>query len=111
MNASSPAVPRGAPDPKTSTLRQRLGVGSRTLAAVVGGYALAATASLALALSMKTPGEEGVYAATMPSFLVWALAVLWSFGARTALKAWLGILLPGVVLGAVVWLLSRGGVS
>lgn len=102
---------RDPAQPRNSGLRQRLGVGSRALAAAVGGYALATAASVTLALASKTPGEEGFYAATMPSFLVWALAALWAFAAKTALRAWLGILIPCVVLGVASWAFLRGGPS
>lgn len=100
-----------SPEAPQAPLRRRLSVGSRALAALVGGYALAALSSVALALAMKTPGDEGYYAATMPSFLVWALAVLWSFAARTALRAWVGLLSACAFAGLAAWLFSKGGGS
>jgi hypothetical protein len=43
------------------------------------------------------------------SFAVYAAAILWVFAALTARRAWLGVLLPVGVCGALSWLLSRGG--
>lgn len=95
----------------STALRHRLGVGSRALAAVVGGYALAAGVTAALALALKSSGsrEDVVMLATMPSFLVWAGAVVWAFSARTAWRAWAGVAIPGVVVATAVWFLRSGG--
>jgi len=91
--------------------RARLGVLARATAAVLGGYALAALTSVALALAYRAPREEAVLAASMPAFLVFAGAVLWAFAARTAWRAWLGIAVPALALGAVVWWLRSTGVT
>ncbi len=40
--------------------------------------------------------------ATMPGFLVWAGAVLWAFAARTAWRAWSGLLVPVVLLALAI---------
>lgn len=84
--------------------RQRLAVLSRVVAAIAGGYALSTGASLVLALSLKNSGprEEVVLMATMPGFLVWAGAVLWAFAARTAWRAWSGLLVPVVLLALAI---------
>lgn len=102
---SSPAA--GAPP---TGVRHRFGVAGRALAAIVGGYALAAAFTAAVALAMRaSPKEEAIYLATIPSFLLWAGAVVWSFAARTALRAWLGVVLPAVACGAVFLYLKNGG--
>jgi hypothetical protein len=93
-----------------STVRYRLGVASRALAAIGGGYALAAGSTIALALALRSqPREEAVMLATLPSYLIWAGAVIWVFAARTAGRAWLGLLVPGLALGAAIWVLRNGG--
>lgn len=96
---------------KRGSLRYRLAIASRALAAIAGGYALAAGTNVALALALKNTGpkEDVIMLATMPSFLVWAGAVIWVFTVRTAGRAWAGVATPGVLLAAVIWWLRRGG--
>ena len=85
--------------------RYRLAVTSRTLVAGAGGYALAAvsTAALTLALAGPLPRVEAVMTATLLSWLVYACAIGWAFYARTAWRAWLGVLLPALLLAAGVY--------
>jgi hypothetical protein len=95
------------------TLRYRLDVSARALAAIAGGYALAAGVNVALALALKNTGprEEVVMLATMPSFLVWAGAIVWAFAARNVWRAWAGVMIPAAVVAAAVWLLRSGGMA
>lgn len=85
--------------------RYRLTILSRTLAAALGGYALTAafagTLSLALALALAMPRVDAVLTATMLAWLVYAAAVAWVFYARTSWGAWLGLLAPAAVMGAM----------
>ena len=85
------------------TPRQRWGVASRVVAAIGGGYALAAFSSTALALALRVPREEAALLATLPSFLIFAAAIVWAFTARTAWRAWAGILLPLLLAATVTW--------
>ena len=82
--------------------RYRLAIASRAVAAVGGGYALAAgfTAALSLLLAQCMTRVEAVLTATMLSWVVYAIAAGWAFYARTAWGAWGGTLLPAMVLGA-----------
>ena len=76
---------------------------ARCVAAVVGGYALSAVVAASLGLAMASGGSTRVDAAlagTMAAFLVHAIAALWAFGCANARRAWLGIGLPTVALGA-----------
>jgi len=87
------------------SIRWRLAVASRVLAAVIGGYLLAALASVCLAyflplLFQSSRAEAAVLSMTL-SFLVYLPAVLWCFACRTPWRAWLGLLVPSAVLGAV----------
>lgn len=92
-----------SPRPRNrSSGRYRLGIASRSLAAIVGGYACAATFAAALAVALPLPRSEAVLWGTMPAFLVWSMAAIWAFAARSANRAWIGILLPTAVLGTVV---------
>ncbi|MEG0447336.1 MAG: DUF3649 domain-containing protein [Comamonas sp.] len=91
----------------------RLAVASRTVAATLGGYALAATSTAALSLLLHPPLErvEAVMTATLLSWIIYAMAIGWTFFARTAWLAWAGVLLPALALGAVVYGPSWWGVS
>jgi len=80
-------------------LRYRLAVASRALAAIGGGYALAAVTAALLAVVLPMQPAEAVIAATLVSLIVFCCAVLWVFAARTAWRAWGGILAPGLLLG------------
>lgn len=86
------------------TASYRLAVASRALAAVVGGYALTAIATFALAVSLPLSKAEASLTATMLSFLIYTCAVLWVFATRTAWRAWAGIVAPSIALGGLVLL-------
>lgn len=81
-------------------------VASRALAGVFGGYALASlvTAVLSLALPLFTGASRAsaLLTATMLSFAVYAVAVMWVFSARSALRAWAGLAIASVVFGAAL---------
>ncbi|MBB3228082.1 uncharacterized membrane protein YjjP (DUF1212 family) [Luteibacter sp. Sphag1AF] len=83
------------------------GVASRAVAAMVGGYALAAAFSAFVAV---LPGNRAELTMTglLLSFAVYACAVIWVFAARTAWRAWLGLIVPGACLALGLWLLLPG---
>ena len=84
--------------------KERWSVASRVLAAAAGGYALTSLTTLALSLLLHRVGAgraEAVLASTMASFLLYTAVVMAVFHARTALRAWTGIILaavPGVTI-------------
>ncbi len=80
-----------------------LGIVSRVLAAVVGGYAVGALVSIACALLLPLARSEAVLIGMMLSFAAYAGAVVWVFAARSAWRAWAGILLPCALLAAASW--------
>lgn len=82
-------------------LSYRLAVTSRCLAAVLGGYMLAAMASVCVTLLAPMPKAEAVISGMMLSFLFYLVAFLWCFACRSAWHAWWGVLLPSLVLGAI----------
>ncbi|WP_293775784.1 DUF3649 domain-containing protein [uncultured Oxalicibacterium sp.] len=86
-------------------LRYRLGVASRAVAAILGGYALAAAATAMMALTLPLSRADAVLTATLLSFTVYVCAVIWVFAARTALRAWAGIGVPTLLLalGVMMW--------
>ena len=78
---------------------------SRIVAALFGGYALAALSSVAvLALPMSRP--QAVLTGMLASFLIYAGAVIWVFAVRSALKAWAGLLIVAAPLLPMVWWVS-----
>lgn len=88
----------------TLTPSYRLAVASRALAAIIGGYALTALATTALAIFLPLSRAEASMTATLLSFVIYTCVVLWVFATRSATRAWLGIVAPGVVLGVLVGL-------
>ena len=81
---------------------------SRIVAALFGGYALAALASVAvLALPMSKP--QAVLTGMLASFAIYAGAVVWVFAVRSALRAWVGLLVAAAPLAVAAWSVwSRG---
>lgn len=75
---------------------------SRIVAALFGGYAVAALSSVAvLALPMSKP--QAVLSGALASFLIYAAAVIWVFAVRSALKAWVGLIIVAVPLSLAAW--------
>ncbi len=111
--STSVSVSRPKISVKPGASRARLAVASRALAAIVGGYALAAGTNVALALALRNTGpkEDVIMLATMPAFLVWAGGVVWVFSARTAWRAWAGVAIPCALVALVIWWLRSGGVA
>ncbi|MDR0277215.1 MAG: DUF3649 domain-containing protein [Paucimonas sp.] len=82
-------------------LSYRLAVASRCLAALIGGYLLASMASVCLSQSLPLSRVESVLTGMMSSFLFYIGAFIWAFAARSAGRAWAGIMLPALVLAAI----------
>lgn len=104
------AIP--ASSTKPSSVRYRLMVASRAIAGAFGGYALASlvTAVLSLALPLVTGASRAsaLLTATLLSFAVYAVAVMWAFSARSALRAWVGLAIASAVFGAALLALQGG---
>ena len=81
---------------------------SRIVAAIFGGYALAALTSVAaLALPMARP--QAVLAGMLASFVVYTCALIWVFAVRSARRAWAGLLVAAVPLGLAAWSVWNAG--
>jgi len=97
----------------SASFRYRLGVASRAVAAIAGGYGVAALSAAALALCLPAAfgmaRSEAAMTGTLASFIVFALAVMWVFAARTAWRAWSGLAVAAVPPGLLLWLLARAG--
>jgi len=94
-------LPSGRFWPRNESARMRVSVAMRTLAAVIGGYALASLAAALLGLMLPMDRVDAVMTGTMVAMVVFPCAVMWSFAARSAARAWVGLLVPIAVLGAV----------
>ncbi|MDO4681479.1 MAG: DUF3649 domain-containing protein [Lautropia sp.] len=70
---------------------------SRIIAALFGGYALGALASVAT-LALPIARTEAVITGMLLSFLVHAGAVIWVFAVGTATRAWAGLGLAALPL-------------
>lgn len=86
---------------KVIPVSYRLAVTSRVLAAVLGGYIVAALASVSLTLWVPMARADAVVTGMMTSFLAYLGAVIWCFACRSAWRAWLGLIVPSLVLAAV----------
>jgi hypothetical protein len=81
---------------------------SRIVAAVLGGYALAALASVA-ALALPISKPQAVLTGMLASFAIYAGAVIWVFAVRSARRAWAGLLVASVPLLLAAWYAGAGG--
>lgn len=94
---------------KTVTaLPPSLAIISRVIAAVAGGYALATVLAIALAGIVPLPRVDAVATGILTGFAVYAAAVLWVFAARSATRAWLGLLVPTLVFSVLAWFTAPG---
>ena len=80
-------------------LSYRLAVASRCLAALLGGYLLASMASVCITLLLPLPQVDAAMTGMMLSFVFYLLAFIGCFACRSAWRAWLGILVPSLLLG------------
>ena len=76
-------------------------VTSRVAAAALGGYALTYAATACLTLLLPFQKTEAILTAAMLSFAFYTGAILWAFAAATPERAWLGLLVPAAVCGAI----------
>ncbi|MDO8708851.1 MAG: DUF3649 domain-containing protein [Pseudomonas sp.] len=86
---------------RTLPIPYRLAVTSRVLAAVLGGYIVAALASVSLSSWLPMARAEAVVTGMMSSFLAYLIAVLWCFACRSAWRAWFGLIVASLLLAAV----------
>ncbi|MFL9925734.1 DUF3649 domain-containing protein [Herbaspirillum lusitanum] len=90
-----------------SMVMYRLGVLSRVLAAILGGYVLSALCTVMVSHGLPLGRADAVMTATMLSFIIYTCAVIWVFAVHSALRAWIGILIPTLVLAAIYWFAIR----
>lgn len=94
--------------PIPSSRRPALLLLSRTAAAILGGYALSAAVVIFLGAVLPLPKSQAILAASLASFTVYTAAIVWVFAVQDNRRAWIGLLLPAVVLTLLGWWLGRG---
>jgi hypothetical protein len=67
----------------------------------LGGYIVAALASVSLSSWLPMARAEAVVTGMMSSFLAYLIAVLWCFACRSAWRAWFGLIVASLLLAAV----------
>lgn len=87
--------------------KRRFEIFSRTVAAIVGGYAFASLFVVAVSISFRDARADAVLTGMMTSFAVYVGAFLWCFAASSALRAWLGLLLCALPFAAAALSASR----
>lgn len=98
---------------ESDSARYRWSVASRTLAAVVGGYAHTSLFTVALSMLLAQLGmnlAEAVLATTMGSFMYYAVLIMAVFHARSATRGWLLLAGTAVPMGLIVMALLPGAV-
>jgi hypothetical protein len=89
----------------TVTPAYRLEVASRSLAAVIGGFALASASAWMIAAGLLQSGLQprgvAIGSGTLVSWIFWTCGAMWAFYAPTQLRAWSWLLIPAAVLGGI----------
>ncbi|MDR3397608.1 MAG: DUF3649 domain-containing protein [Pandoraea sp.] len=83
---------------------------SRIIAAIGGGYVIAALASVAV-LALPMDKSQAVITGMLASFAIYAGAVVWVFAVRSAWRAWAGLLVVAAPLALAAWAVSSGLVT
>lgn len=78
------------------------GLISRLVAAILGGYSLAALASIAV-LALPMNKGQAVLTGMLLSFAIYAAAVIWVFAVRSAGRAWVGLWVVSLPLAMAAW--------
>jgi len=84
-----------------------LGILSRTVAALLGGYLLASLVAACCALGLGMPRPEAVLTGMLLAFAIHAGVVIYVFAVRSAWRAWAGLALPIALFGTLLWLLQH----
>ena len=81
-----------------------LGVLSRSIAAIVGGYVLSNLLATLTSYLLPMPTVDSVLLSLQLSFLFYAIVIIWVFSAKTAGKAWLGLLIACAISSVALYL-------
>ncbi len=91
--------------------RYRWQIALRVLIAIPGGYALANITAILFSYLLPMPKSDAVMTGILLSFAIYTGAIMWVFAVRSAHKAWLGLVAPSLVLGALALVLKFTGVA
>ena len=81
-----------------------LGVLSRSMAAIVGGYVLSNLLATLTSYLLLMPTVDSVLLSLQLSFLFYSIVIIWVFSAKTAGKAWLGLLIACAISAVCLYL-------
>jgi hypothetical protein len=101
MTVATPAAPAKANIRADADAQTRLNVLSRTVAGVVAGYGMSALLAACLAVMLPGDKAEAVLTGTLISFLVYTAAIIWAYAAASHWRAWVGVLVPAALFGAL----------
>ncbi len=110
---SPPSPPPLPTDPVRDGYQRARRIGgllSRIVAAILGGYALAAVTSVA-AVALPIARSEAVFTGLLLSFIVYTAVVIWVFAARSALLAWAGLVLAALPMLGAAWPVWTGAIA
>ena len=84
-------------------------VASRVLAAVLGGYVLTSLIGIFLSLALPLSRSDSVNITNTLGFAFYTGAIIWVFSVATVRRAWLGLVIPSLVLAALIALVAFTG--
>jgi hypothetical protein len=91
-------------------LTYRIAVLARSLAAIAGGFAIAAAMGWLIAALLTATGLQArapaVHTGTLLSWLIWSCAAMWAFHARTVTLAWAWLIGPAIVAALTATLVT-----
>ena len=94
---------------RIEAIAARLSTPSRVLAGTLGAYGVTSLATVALSLAlirMGTSKVEAVTAATLASFLIFAVIAMAVFHARSTMRSWAWLAGGALVCGAIQFLVG-----
>ena len=80
---------------------------SLVLAATIGGYLLTSAAIIFLSAIVPMDKPDAIVASSLFSYAIYTAAIIWVFTVRNSKRAWLGMLIPTVLLGGAGLFISR----
>lgn len=92
---------------QTLPLSYRWQVLQRVLAATLLGYAVSTSLSVLLALTLPLPDVQAVATASMLSFTLYTLIIIWSFSVRRLRTVWVGLVLCLLISAGLNHLLTH----
>lgn len=100
-------TPRLLPSNLSEPARYRLGVASRVLAAIVGGYALAV--AIKLLLTLTAPVAPAGQFANLLIYAIHTGILMWAFHTSSVTRVWVWLLGWTAMVYVICWLLIQKG--